>query len=103
MGDLVALLFAPAVIMLVGIAPTVLLHIRITAGRIQHIFAARWVLSDLPVADFLHIRPNRRGCAAVLYFTGNRKIHFLGAHYSQMARLTLDLAHIRQSAPNACA
>jgi hypothetical protein len=86
------LLVTPVVVMVIAVLPTLLFHIRLCAARVQHVFLRRYILSDYPVSDFIQIRYNHHGCAAVLYFRGGQKIHFFGAHLGEITRLSSDLS-----------
>ena len=92
------LVLMPAAVICLGVLPTVLFHIRLGGGHVQHVFLGRYILSDLPIRDFLHVGLRQRGCAAVLHFKGGRKIHFFGAHQGVIARLAKDLAQARHEA-----
>jgi hypothetical protein len=75
----------------VGVAPTILFCIRVDGGRIQHLFAHRFILSDYPIEDFVGLDTRASGWAAVLHFTGGRKIRFWGTHLREIERLVRDL------------
>jgi hypothetical protein len=85
------LALAPAALF-VAVAPTLLFCIRVNSGRIQHVFAGRFVLSDYPVEDFVSVNLWENGWGAVLHFTGGRKIRFFGAHFREIRRLAQDLS-----------
>ena len=75
----------------VGVAPTILFCIRVHHGRIQHVFAHRFILSDYPLEDFVGLDTWASGWGAVLHFTRGRKIRFWGAHLREIERLVRDL------------
>jgi hypothetical protein len=75
----------------VGVAPTVLFCIRVDGGRIQHVFAHRFIISDYPIEDFVGLDTRASGWAAVLHFTRGRKIRFWGADLREIGRLVRDL------------
>lgn len=96
----VGLLVGPLFIMFVAILPTVLFQIRLSEGRVQNVFAGRYIISDLPVSELVGIRRNSRCCAVVLCFTGDQHIHFLGATSGEIARLVKDLAQAKAASIN---
>jgi hypothetical protein len=83
-------LLGPAALF-VSVAPTILFCIRVDSGRIQHIFAHRFILSDYALEDFVGLDTAATGWAVILHFTRGRKIRFWGAHLREIDRLVRDL------------
>jgi hypothetical protein len=88
---LVLLFLLGPVGLFVVVAPTILFCIRVDGGRIQHVFADRFIISDYPIEDFVGLDTRASGWAAVLHFTRGRKIKFWGADLREIERLVRDL------------
>ena len=84
------ILIVPGVLIL-AVLPTVFFRIRIIDDRVQHIFLGRYILSNYSIRDFRYLRRFERGCAAVLHFRNDRRIHFFGAHWGIISKLSKDL------------
>jgi hypothetical protein len=89
---LVFLLLLPPAALVAAVVPTVFFCIRVIDGRIQHVFARRFILSDYAMEDFVSVNLWEGGWGAVLHFTGGRKIRFVGAHFREIGRLAEDLS-----------
>lgn len=88
----VFLFLLPPAALLIAVVPTFFFRIRVTEGRIQHVFASRFILSDYPMDGFVGVNLWEGGWGAVLHFTGGRKIRFFGAHLREICRLAEDLS-----------
>lgn len=102
----------PAII-LACVSPTLMFSIWVGGGRVRHVFLNRYVLSDIPVSDFQHmrIRSSRYGgllyrrygfspadtgywpgpWGVKLYFKHDRTIRFVGVHLRILHELKLAL------------
>jgi hypothetical protein len=89
---LLMLFVFPSLVIVFAIGLTLPFRIRIDHDRVQHLLFGCYVLRDYPLADYERMRLNSRGCAAVLEFTGGRRIHFFGAHLAEISRLSQDLS-----------
>jgi hypothetical protein len=97
----VLLTFMPPSFFLLSCTPTLVFSIHIEAGRVKHMLLNRFVLSDLPTADFERLEWVRSPLPVKIVFTGNRRIHFVGAHLRVIGELREALASAKKTANKA--
>ncbi len=81
------LLLGPVSIMALAILPTLLFTVRIRDGHVINVFAGHHILSQHPLTEYKGHTLRTRGCAAVLEFTGGRRMHIFAMNPSDLSRL----------------
>jgi len=94
----VLLTLTPPAIFFVACVPTLALSVYIEGGRVKHMFLDRFVLSDLPVADFERVEWLKRPFPVKIVFTENRRIQFFGAHLGIVGALNAALESAKKRA-----
>lgn len=79
---LLFIIILPPVAIFIGVLPTLLFSLYVSNEWIEHRFLNRFVVSRAKVTDLTQIAAPSGTFAAVLHFSGGRRIRFYGARYS---------------------
>lgn len=86
-ADCLGLLLCPVFILAMAILPTLLFTVRIRDGQVMNVFAGHHILSQHPLSEYRGHTLRTRGCAAVLEFSGGRRMHIFAMNPSELSRL----------------
>lgn len=83
--------------MLALVSPTFASRIVVRDGRVLHTLFRSKVLSNLPLEDYLRVRRQEHGCAAVIHFTGKAEIRIFAMSVAEIERMSRDLDALRRN------